>query len=59
MKKRHAFNGSARKNGNTTYRLPNENLEEPSTRLKAPDKKSLLQSNYTEDIQTVKSVTKY
>jgi DNA polymerase-3 subunit alpha len=29
------------------YRLPNENLEEASTRLKAPDKERLAQSNYT------------
>lgn len=31
------------------YRLPNENIEEPSTRLKAPDKNRLLQSNNMEE----------
>ena len=37
------------------YRLPNENMEEPSTRLKAPDKKRLTQPNYTQDLQALKS----
>ncbi|HYQ59289.1 MAG TPA: hypothetical protein VEP89_18225, partial [Draconibacterium sp.] len=31
------------------YRLPNENMEEPSTRLKTPDKSKLLRSNVAED----------
>nr|WP_321356738.1 DNA polymerase III subunit alpha [uncultured Draconibacterium sp.] len=31
------------------YRLPNENLEEPSTRLKAPDKSRLLKANVVGD----------
>ncbi len=38
------------------YRLPNENMEEPSTRLKVPEKSRLLQSNYIENIETVKAI---
>jgi len=30
------------------YRLPNENMEEPSTRLRMPEEKRTLQSNYPE-----------
>ena len=38
------------------YRLPNENMEEPSTRLKAPDKSRLLGANYVENVQALPKI---
>ncbi|WP_346858320.1 DNA polymerase III subunit alpha [uncultured Draconibacterium sp.] len=38
------------------YRLPNENMEEPSTRLKAPDKSRLLGEYYMKNVQALPKI---